>query len=211
MVMTSALQQISRIRDRNPNRRTKTSTDSYQYPDTGDWAPRRAPAAPFLFDDTAAKFPGREDDNNATTVDLPSRGVRLLLKAKGFHLAVRGHRETSGFRYISAQPKRQAGHGASDDRNLPTGPCTWAVLKRGLDLFETKQTNLCAPSDRVASFGRDAVVQNPVGTDTLMLSWSSLTVVFVLSELRSSKESPRVSISSQHIMPTTPRLTHSLQ
>lgn len=112
VVMTSALERTSRVRDRNPNRRTKISTDSYQYPDPGDWAPRRAPAAPFPFDETAAKFPGREDDNNATTVELPSRGVRLLLKAKGFHLAVRGHRETSGFRYISAQPKRQARHRA---------------------------------------------------------------------------------------------------
>lgn len=37
---------------------------------------------------------------------VPSRGVRLLLKAKPFHLAVRGLQETPGFRYISDQPKR---------------------------------------------------------------------------------------------------------
>ena len=38
---------------------------------------------------------------------VPSRGVRLLLKAKPFHLAVRGLQETTGFRFISDQPKRQ--------------------------------------------------------------------------------------------------------
>lgn len=39
---------------------------------------------------------------------LPSscRGFRLLMKAKEFHLAARGLKETTGFQYMAAQPPR---------------------------------------------------------------------------------------------------------
>lgn len=40
--------------------------------------------------------------------DAPSRGVPLLTRGKQFHLTQRGLKETSGFWYISKQPKRQA-------------------------------------------------------------------------------------------------------
>ena len=51
--------------------------------------------------ETPSTLDGDDDDV------VPSRGVRLLLKAKAFHVAVRGLQETPGFRFISRQPKRQ--------------------------------------------------------------------------------------------------------
>lgn len=39
-------------------------------------------------------------------VSSPCRGLRLLIKAKEFHLAVRGLKETTGFQYMAAQPSR---------------------------------------------------------------------------------------------------------
>lgn len=50
---------------------------------------------------------GRGRQGGVSMLDgVPSRGVRLLLKAKMFHVAVRGLQETPGFRFISRQPKR---------------------------------------------------------------------------------------------------------
>lgn len=50
---------------------------------------------------------------SAMSDGVPCRGVRLLLKAKEFHLAIRGLQETSGYRYILNQPKRQAHHSST--------------------------------------------------------------------------------------------------
>lgn len=100
--MASILQATSGSRDLKATR--------YPTPaDNGGGGGGGYPADFQLLVNTAA---GRGRQGRASTLDggdddVPSRGVRLLLKAKAFHVAVRGLQETPGFRFISRQPKRQ--------------------------------------------------------------------------------------------------------
>lgn len=101
--MASILQATSGSRDPKATR--------YPTPaNTGGGGGGGYPADFQLLVKTAA---GRGRQGKASTLngggddDVPSRGVRLLLKAKAFHVAVRGLQETRGFRFISRQPKRQ--------------------------------------------------------------------------------------------------------
>lgn len=103
--MASTLQRTSRKRGRKSVKMFRITETAEQIPCSQMCAPQKAQAA-FTVSKTVtggSPFKGTSTSDDET----PSRGLHLLMKAKEFHLAVRGLQELSGFWYMSRQPKRQ--------------------------------------------------------------------------------------------------------
>lgn len=108
--MASVLQRTSRNRDRKAKEAVGglylTTTADEHTTSAGVAAQRSQGAFPVY--QLAAGSRRRNSTCTAASDADASRGVCLLLKATEFHVAARGFQETSGFRYVSEQPKRQA-------------------------------------------------------------------------------------------------------